>query len=417
MRRKRHHPISAIVIGLELALLAGQLAYLAAVDWTAHGAGDVLRWTETAAIWATAARYLLPVVVAQAALIGVILSRELSKYYFFQAVVIAAYIAAGATETEPAIARTILQIAVIGELILFEPYPTNLCLSLGATVVAGGLSLAFVGGDTSTFAARLYRDGPFVLSGIALSLLGSVMTLHRERNVDLTHERDELAESVVALTRANSLYQDFAVNAGEKATENERQRITRDIHDTVGYALTNNMMLLEAAMDMVQENPLAVPGIIETARSNAEDGLRQVRQAMYRLREKQPAQQSWVHGILRLVRIFQQATGISVKCDLANLPANLPHDIQSALYHIVQEALVNSFRHGKATTVDIVFWREDSSVQVHISDNGSGATEYCEGIGIKGMRERVEATGGSLRVDGRSGGFRVSARLMTERAR
>lgn len=77
----------------------------------------------------------------------------------------------------------------------------------------------------------------------------------------------------------------------------------------------------------------------------------------------------------------------------------------------MQESLVNAFRHGKATEMEILFWMSEKTVKVSISDNGSGATELHEGIGLSGMRERLAEIDGTLMIRSGPGTFAITAEL------
>ena len=96
-------------------------------------------------------------------------------------------------------------------------------------------------------------------------------------------------------------------------------------------------------------------------------------------------------------------------CDFSNMPATVSDKVDSALYHLIQEALVNSFRHGEATEVRVGFWYDDARIDLRVEDNGCGAPRIVEGIGLRGMRERIEALGGAIRVESSPLGFAVMA--------
>lgn len=83
----------------------------------------------------------------------------------------------------------------------------------------------------------------------------------------------------------------------------------------------------------------------------------------------------------------------------------------SAIYHVVQEALLNAFRHGKATEATVALWETGGAIAVAINDNGSGADGVQEGIGMRGTRERVHALGGHFRADTTAHGFAVRVEI------
>ena len=85
--------------------------------------------------------------------------------------------------------------------------------------------------------------------------------------------------------------------------------------------------------------------------------------------------------------------------------------VDSLIYQFIQEGLTNSFRHGEATKIKILFWREDHILNIHLTDNGIGAKSIKEGIGMMGMRERLGALGGTMDSQNVVDGFELSARI------
>ncbi len=317
------------------------------------------------------------------------LMKSLSTYYAAQAVAVGCFLAATAAADRVLGVQMMLLAVIMADLALLEPYPINLfgsiiVVCLGAIV---RIAAADRGGPSIVVAVEYHL--PFVIPGLFMAFFGSIMTKHREDIVYLAENRDHIKEQLLELAKVAAAYQDYAVDASANAAESERLRITRDIHDIVGYTLTNNIMLMESALHLMKENPLALPTVIETARSSAEDGLEQIRDAMYRLRQQKSTYPTGLNAIERLFRVFQKATGVKIQHDYANMPAHISEGVDSAIYHLIQEALVNSFRHGKATEVHVLFWYDGNTVQVKVRDVGVGSDRIDEGIGLRGMRERI----------------------------
>lgn len=353
--------------------------------------------------------FLVPLILSIGFLFAIPFTTTKASYYAVQIATVVAFLLTATAAAEYPGVQIMLLVIFLGELILYEPYPLNIAETTGVTLVlmtASAARLASLGLSTELV---LRLQAITVLPGVVISVFGSLMTKYREIVVTLGQEQNRLRSSIVELTRTNSAYQDYAVVAQEHATEKERQRITRDIHDIVGYTLTNNLMLMEAAMDLMQENALALPSIIETARENAQEGLNEVRAAMYKLREQENTYPIGLNAIVRLGRVFEQATGAKVTYEFSNMPLTITDQIDSAIYHLIQEALVNSFRHGAATEVTVSFWYGPGSVQVRIQDNGEGADAIVEGIGLQGMRERLGKVGGTLTASSETHGFTVDA--------
>ena len=116
-----------------------------------------------------------------------------------------------------------------------------------------------------------------------------------------------------------------------------------------------------------------------------------------------------ISAIQKLVNTFENATGVKVQVEFSNMPWSTGIETDYILYHMVQEGMTNALRHGKATLIRILFWKEDSGIRISIQDNGEGSTEIKKGIGLIGMSERIEQRGGILNAYNIDGGFELSA--------
>jgi signal transduction histidine kinase len=201
-----------------------------------------------------------------------------------------------------------------------------------------------------------------------------------------------------ALAELNLNLQGYARTVDEESAERERNRISREIHDISGYIFTNLIALMDAAGSMRRDDQAGLTDILITARKQAQEGLRETRAALHRLRTEQSGMADSTRAIFKIVSIFRKIAGIEVELNMGNLPHFLARDLNLALYRTVQEALTNSVRHGKATQVRVNFWVEGGQLLLTIVDNGKGAYEVVKGIGITGMEERIGALGGTVQI-------------------
>ncbi|HEY1368825.1 MAG TPA: GAF domain-containing sensor histidine kinase [Gaiellaceae bacterium] len=188
------------------------------------------------------------------------------------------------------------------------------------------------------------------------------------------------------------------------AQELERRRLARELHDETGQALTSILLGLKSVeeandLERVRE---AVASLRELTLATLQD----VRRLAVELRPKALDDFGLVPALERLTETFADQTGLSV--DFQPLPTDerLPGDVETALYRIVQEALTNVVKHAHAHSVSIVVARKAGSVSVVVEDDGAGfdATRTRDGgLGLVGMRERVELLGGRLTVETRPG--------------
>ena len=233
----------------------------------------------------------------------------------------------------------------------------------------------------------------------------------------LKAERDRLAESLLGVMKLNLSYQDYSASVEEKSALEERLRLTRDIHDVVGYALTNTIMTMRAASMMCRREPDKVPELLDSARADADQALGQVRAILGDLRRREIRSAAGPNAIAKAVRAFRTATGADVDLDFGNFDwsvfgaAEGGDEAAFAASHFVQEGMLNAFSHGKATAIRVSFRVSEDGLVVAVKDNGGGAKEVQEGIGISGMRERIEKLGGGIEYGSSAGGFFIVMRL------
>jgi signal transduction histidine kinase len=298
-----------------------------------------------------------------------------------------------------------LLLSVVCPLSVYLQFPRNLAWSSALIGVLVILRLAVFPPQATGRWELSFRDSFLYiitpLSGAAvLSFLSA-----------LTCETTRMAEALIKVTKLNLSYQDYTANLEEKSAHEERLRLTRDIHDVVGYALTNTMMLMRAASLMIREEPERVGELIDKAQHGAETALAQVRGFLRDMRRREIRSAAGPNAIAKVVRVFKTATGVDVDLDFGNFDWAIGADEAFALYHFIQEAILNAFSHGKASSIRISFRQSEEGVAVTVRDNGSGAKSVTEGIGISGMRERLAKLGGGLEYSSTSEGFSITMRL------
>jgi signal transduction histidine kinase len=254
----------------------------------------------------------------------------------------------------------------------------------------------------------------YLLTTGSIAALALVAAYHREENVRRSAEIGNLSSSVRNLMDANMALQLYAHNIETESAEKERGRITRELHDLVGYALTNVIVMMNAARVLLRDEPGSLDKLFEETRTQAEQALAETRSILHRLREIRPFGPIGLQALWHLTRGFQDATGVEVRLNLGNLPWSYGRKLDGVLFRIVQEGLTNAFRHGKATRVRINLWQTEGEILLSILDNGRGivpGTDVTDGIGLAGMRERLSEYGGEIRLGPVEDGFELAATI------
>jgi signal transduction histidine kinase len=252
---------------------------------------------------------------------------------------------------------------------------------------------------------------------LVLLVLGFGMLIRR-----LVSAHDRLCQEIARLdfafqnvAKTNLELQTYALFARQDAIDQERRRVAGEIHDIIGYSLTNLIILIQTALALSKSDG-KVHDILESAASQATDGLANARHALMLLRSRISDRARGANLFLQLIQQFSKATGVNVRLNFGNLPKDLPPEIEQAVFRIIQEGLTNSFRHGKASSVDVGFWSDGKDLSLNLLDNGMGsaaekASGESGGIGLSGLSDLVADLGGKFESGPVDGGFALRISL------
>ncbi|MDE1894525.1 MAG: sensor histidine kinase [Xanthomonadaceae bacterium] len=170
----------------------------------------------------------------------------------------------------------------------------------------------------------------------------------------------------------------------------ERERIGRDLHDLLGHTLSLITLKLELSRKLFDRDSEAARREVEEAEKVARHALAEVRSAVSGIRAADLAAE------LASARLLLESS--RVRLTYGHPPVDLPADTERGLSLVLREAATNIARHAEASQARIELLREPGRVCLQVSDNGRGGIDV-DGNGLRGMRERVHAMGGTLRID------------------
>jgi len=201
------------------------------------------------------------------------------------------------------------------------------------------------------------------------------------------------------LADANRQLRDYALRVENLAMSQERNRIAREIHDSLGHSLTALNLQLETALKLWPNQPEKAQQFLKEAKLLGSTALQDVRQSVATMRTDPLQRQSLEGAIATLTRDFEKTTGIRPTLSL-QIPPTLPADLRTSLYRILQEALTNIVKHAHATEVAIQLHNLPTGLTLRITDNGRGfdPQQNSTGFGLQGMRERTLALGGHFQI-------------------
>ncbi len=199
------------------------------------------------------------------------------------------------------------------------------------------------------------------------------------------------------LLLANNQLRQYALRIEDQATLQERNRIAREIHDSLGHALTAQSIQLENALLFLPPDAEKTGSFLREAKQLGSRALQEVRRSISTLRAHPLQGQSLEVAIAKAINEFQQTTNINPDYKI-QISQSIPAEISTAIYRIIQESLTNIYKHSAATQVNIYLQQTQETIHLQIDDNGKGFNpeENTTGFGLQGMRERTAALGGQF---------------------
>jgi signal transduction histidine kinase len=219
-------------------------------------------------------------------------------------------------------------------------------------------------------------------------------------------------EARTALAEANQLLRDHASQVEELATTKERNRLAREIHDSLGHYLTVVNVQIGAAQTILDQDRSRALDHLSKAQALTQEGLAEVRHSVAALRASPTESHPLPEALAKLAAQWNVA-GLRVKFVVAGTIRPLTAQANLTLYRAAQEALTNVRKHAQATNVALhLDYRDDRSIHLRVTDDGMGSQNSEGGFGLLGVRERVQLLNGVVRVDTDSGkGFVLQVEL------
>jgi signal transduction histidine kinase len=248
-----------------------------------------------------------------------------------------------------------------------------------------------------------YNMGRLATSTLSYLFLGYIVSslMNAQRQ-----QRRDLAEANRKLLR-------YALAQEQLATSRERNRLARELHDTLAHTLSALAVQLEAVFSTWTDIPGKARRMLEGMLASTRTGLDETRRTLNTLRAAPLEEMGLALAVQTLAEDLTsrqaQDLSITINGDLTEVPP----EIGQCFYRVAQEALTNTVRHAQAQRVSVTLGAENSSLVMSIMDDGEGFDPANltpeETLGLRGMKERAEMVGGNLDIDSQPGqGTRIT---------
>lgn len=231
---------------------------------------------------------------------------------------------------------------------------------------------------------------------ISFSILAVYMKEEEVKKIKAQELYDRLRVSEDRLGQAYKELEMYANTVEELTLLRERTRVSRELHDSVGHALSALYIQLKAVKTLVHKSPEQAEQMLELNSNYVHDTLQDVRNTVHRLKPKEFEGAEGLFIIEEMVKNYKAMTGVDIRFILSKEKGIMTSEQGQQLYRIIQEALNNAVNHGKAKQIQISIQFKIKELYVYIKDDGVGCHNLKEGFGLVGMKERVTALGGHI---------------------
>lgn len=252
---------------------------------------------------------------------------------------------------------------------------------------------------------------PMMVAGRLEGAIG----LRFKRQRAFEREQVELAQALTNQVMLMIRLAELSAQGRDAAIVGERNRIARDIHDTLAQGFTGVIVQLEAAEDASRRGlGYEAEQHVIAARDLARESLSEARRSVQALRPQSLEKKGFTHALQTLFASMTEGIDLDVAFTVRGQPLSLPPAWEENLFRISQEVLTNTIRHARASHMVATVAFSDAGVRLDFADDGQGfePAAKSEGFGLLGIRERIEVMGGEMTVESSGGrGAKISISL------
>lgn len=240
---------------------------------------------------------------------------------------------------------------------------------------------------------------PILTSSILMILIFATthITKHQvEQKKALDAVAYEAKSKTIALEKAYNKLMETSEALEDMTILKERNRIAREIHDTVGHTLTTVLIEIEAGKRLMTRDTNRAFEKLELAQEQVRKGLNDIRQSVRTLKDGHDIM-SFEDAVSLLISETEKHAEVSISQNI-NFKNKLSEQAQKTLYHALQEGLTNGIKHGLSDSFNVSILDNYSGVSFNLSDDGIGCDDITPSFGLLAMKDRVEALGGNISV-------------------
>ena len=209
-------------------------------------------------------------------------------------------------------------------------------------------------------------------------------------------ENEYISKKLSMVAMINKKMQKYVIVTEKFGEKNERKRLARELHDTIGHALAGMAVGVDACITMIDKNPQLAKAQLKVISKAIRKGMKDVRNSLNKMRPDFLQQYRLKEAIEKMKEEISDVTDLKINLNYQIDETGFDTKIEDILFRVIQESITNSIRHGLATVVDIDIYKENNLLCLKIKDNGKGCKAINYGFGLKQMVERVSQIRGDI---------------------
>lgn len=209
-------------------------------------------------------------------------------------------------------------------------------------------------------------------------------------------ENEYISKKLSMVAMINKKMQKYVIVTEKFGEKNERKRLARELHDTIGHALAGMAVGVDACITMIDKNPQLAKAQLKVISKAIRKGMKDVRNSLNKMRPDFLQQYRLKEAIEKMKEEISDVTDLKINLNYQIDETGFDTKIEDILFRVIQESITNSIRHGLATVIDIDIYKENNLLCLKIKDNGKGCKAINYGFGLKQMVERVSQIRGDI---------------------
>lgn len=217
-------------------------------------------------------------------------------------------------------------------------------------------------------------------------------------------------ELIASIEEKNKHLEYYSKRIEELTIREERNRVSQDLHDTVGHIFTSVITSLDALPFLYQADKKEAEKSIKEISDLARNGLNDVRKTIHHMSPMN--HQTLVESVQELIADFMKHTATDIKLNVEGESIKVSERVKFVIIRCIQEGLTNAKRHGQSTFIKVNISFKQEELIVLIEDNGNGCDELNLGFGLRSMKDRISALAGTVNFQSKSNnGMRITCNI------